>query len=105
MTSVAVSSSGILVIGGSFTDAGGNSTADYIAGWTGSSWSPIGGGLNSTVNDLLFADHDVLYVAGMLFQRSLPEVDQLKHARYWQEAYYGVVMRMALLALVLGATE
>ncbi|MDH3259968.1 MAG: aspartate carbamoyltransferase [Acidimicrobiia bacterium] len=35
----------------------------------------------------------------------LPEVDQLKHARYWQEAYNGVVMRMALLALILGTTE
>ncbi len=35
----------------------------------------------------------------------LEEVDQLKHARYWQEAYNGVVMRMALLASVLGATE
>jgi aspartate carbamoyltransferase catalytic subunit len=35
----------------------------------------------------------------------LPEVDQLRHARYWQEAYNGVVMRMALLALVLGAVE
>ncbi len=35
----------------------------------------------------------------------LPEVDQLKHARYWQEAYNGVVVRMALLALVMGATE
>ena len=35
----------------------------------------------------------------------LPEVDITKHARYWQEAYNGVVMRMALLALVLGATE
>ena len=35
----------------------------------------------------------------------LPEVDQLKHARYWQEAYNGVVMRMALLASVLGVTE
>jgi aspartate carbamoyltransferase catalytic subunit len=34
-----------------------------------------------------------------------PEVDSLKNARYWQEAYYGVVMRMALLALVLGAEE
>ena len=33
------------------------------------------------------------------------EVDSLKHARYWQEAYNGVVMRMALLALVLGAME
>jgi aspartate carbamoyltransferase catalytic subunit len=35
----------------------------------------------------------------------LPEVDRLKHARYWQEAYNGVVMRMALLALVMGAVE
>jgi aspartate carbamoyltransferase catalytic subunit len=43
---------------------------------------------------------------------SLPRMDELRsdvdatrHARYWQEAYNGVVMRMALLALVLGAFE
>jgi aspartate carbamoyltransferase catalytic subunit len=36
----------------------------------------------------------------------LPEdVDATRHARYWEEAFNGVVMRMALLALVLGATE
>jgi aspartate carbamoyltransferase catalytic subunit len=34
-----------------------------------------------------------------------PDVDATRHARYWQEAYNGVVMRMALLALVLGAVE
>lgn len=34
-----------------------------------------------------------------------PEVDATRHARYWQEAYNGVVMRMALLAMVLGAVE
>ncbi|HEY4607158.1 MAG TPA: aspartate carbamoyltransferase [Acidimicrobiia bacterium] len=34
-----------------------------------------------------------------------PDVDGTRHARYWQEAYYGVVMRMALLAMVLGAVE
>ncbi len=34
-----------------------------------------------------------------------PDVDATRHARYWQEAYYGVVMRMALLALVLGGIE
>jgi aspartate carbamoyltransferase catalytic subunit len=33
------------------------------------------------------------------------EVDSLKHARYWQEAFNGVVMRMALLSSVLGAWE
>jgi aspartate carbamoyltransferase catalytic subunit len=35
----------------------------------------------------------------------LPDVDETRHARYWQEAFNGVVLRMALLALVLGATE
>jgi aspartate carbamoyltransferase catalytic subunit len=33
------------------------------------------------------------------------DVDATRHARYWQEAFNGVVMRMALLALVLGAVE
>jgi len=33
------------------------------------------------------------------------DVDSTRHARYWNEAFNGVVMRMALIALVLGATE
>jgi aspartate carbamoyltransferase catalytic subunit len=43
---------------------------------------------------------------------SLPRMDELpadvdatRHARYWFEAFNGVVVRMALLALVLGAIE
>ncbi len=34
-----------------------------------------------------------------------PDVDETRHARHWIEAFNGVVMRMALLALVLGAVE
>jgi aspartate carbamoyltransferase catalytic subunit len=33
------------------------------------------------------------------------DVDDTRHARYWYEAYNGVVVRMALLALILGAVE
>jgi len=43
---------------------------------------------------------------------SLPRMDEIpadvditRWSRYWQEAFNGVVMRMALIALVLGATE
>jgi aspartate carbamoyltransferase catalytic subunit len=43
---------------------------------------------------------------------SLPRMDEIptdvditRWSRYWQEAFYGVVMRMTLLALVLGAME
>ncbi len=34
-----------------------------------------------------------------------PDVDITRWSRYWQEGFNGVVMRMALLALVLGAVE
>src|SRR5512136_201714 len=34
-----------------------------------------------------------------------PDVDITRWSRYWQDAFNGVVMRMALLALVLGAME
>src|SRR5207237_8385962 len=33
------------------------------------------------------------------------DVDETRHQRYWVEAFNGVVMRMALLSLVLGAME
>lgn len=33
------------------------------------------------------------------------EVDDTRHARYWIEAFNGVVVRMALLALIMGAME
>ena len=33
------------------------------------------------------------------------DVDSTRHARYWNEAFNGVVMRMALLSLVLGTME
>jgi aspartate carbamoyltransferase catalytic subunit len=33
------------------------------------------------------------------------DVDETRHNRYWVEAFNGVVMRMALLALVLGAAD
>jgi len=34
-----------------------------------------------------------------------PDVDITRHARYWQEAFNGVVLKMALLSLILGAEE
>jgi len=34
-----------------------------------------------------------------------PDVDSTRHARHWIEAFNGVVMRMGLLSLVLGAME
>lgn len=35
----------------------------------------------------------------------LEEVDYTRHARYWEEAFNGVVMRMAILASILGTME
>jgi aspartate carbamoyltransferase catalytic subunit len=50
--------------------------------------------------------------SGAIVLHSLPRMDEIptdvditRWSRYWQEAFNGVVMRMALLALVLGAME
>jgi aspartate carbamoyltransferase catalytic subunit len=52
------------------------------------------------------AKSDAIVLHSLPRMDELPtEVDDTRHARYWAEAFNGVVMRMALLALVLGAME
>jgi aspartate carbamoyltransferase catalytic subunit len=52
------------------------------------------------------AKRDAIILHSLPRMDELPsDVDGTHHARYWQEAFNGVVMRMALLALVLGAME
>jgi aspartate carbamoyltransferase catalytic subunit len=52
------------------------------------------------------ARQDAIILHSLPRMDELPmEVDDTRHARYWIEAFNGVVVRMALLALVLGAME
>jgi aspartate carbamoyltransferase catalytic subunit len=52
------------------------------------------------------AKRDAIILHSLPRMDELPsDVDDTHHARYWQEAFNGVVMRMSLLALVLGAME
>ena len=65
---LAVSGS-IVYVGGNFTDAAGNVTADFVARWDGSTWSGLGsnsvgnGALNNGVGGLAISGNH-LYVAG-----------------------------------------
>jgi aspartate carbamoyltransferase catalytic subunit len=52
------------------------------------------------------AKSDAIILHSLPRMDELPQdVDSTRHARYWVEAFNGVAMRMALLALVLGAVE
>jgi aspartate carbamoyltransferase catalytic subunit len=52
------------------------------------------------------AKSDAIILHSLPRMDELPsDVDSTRHARYWFEAFNGVVMRMALLSLVLGAQE
>jgi aspartate carbamoyltransferase catalytic subunit len=52
------------------------------------------------------AKHDAIILHSLPRMDELPpDVDSTRHARYWFEAYNGVVLRMALLAMVLGRIE
>ncbi|MBM3144096.1 MAG: aspartate carbamoyltransferase [Chloroflexi bacterium] len=58
--------------------------------------------------DLLYnkAKSDAILLHSLPRMDEIPaDVDITRWSRYWQEAFYGVVMRMALLALVLGVME
>lgn len=56
-----------LYVGGSFLDAGGVGTADYVAAWDGASWSALGTGVDDSVWALATRD-DTLYVGGGFIQ-------------------------------------
>lgn len=59
---IAISGSDVYV-GGSFPDAGGNTNADNIARWDGSTWNALGSGLNNGVKTIAISGSNV-YVGG-----------------------------------------
>jgi hypothetical protein len=62
VNALAISGSDIYA-GGPFTDAGGNTDADRIAKWNGSSWSALGTGLNVQVHAIAISGSDI-YAGG-----------------------------------------
>ena len=64
---------GRLLVGGSFTDAGGNAAADRIASWNGVSWSAVGSASDQiafpgSVNAIAYANGKI-YVGGTFLER------------------------------------
>src|SRR3954470_3617936 len=57
--------SGVLYVGGAFTDAGGDPNADYIAAWTGAAWKALGASpLNGGVDAIAYRNGKV-YAGGV----------------------------------------
>jgi WD40 repeat protein len=63
VTVLAIAPDGTLYAGGFFTTADGIS-ANYIARWDGSTWSPLGGGMDATVIALAISPDGTLYAGG-----------------------------------------
>ncbi len=74
-----------LIVGGHFTDAGGNPTADYIARWSSGTWQSLGslhgdGAINGDVTALANNGNDI-YAGGRFTDAgNIPEAD---HVALW----------------------
>jgi hypothetical protein len=59
---------GVLLAGGTFTNAGGKANADHIAAWNGTAWNALGPGLGGAVRAIAY--HDGKIYAGGVFQNA-----------------------------------
>ena len=61
---LAVSSTGLLYVGGAFTNANGIANADAIATWNGSAWAALSTGANAPVYTIAIAPDGTVYAGG-----------------------------------------
>jgi hypothetical protein len=87
---IAVSGSNVYA-GGNFTDAGGDSDADYIARWDGSNWHALGSGIHTYPSSVMAiaAEGTDIYVGGT-FVNAGDNEDADKFARWDGSAWYAV---------------
>jgi len=63
--SIDTNPNGTIIIGGYFTNAGGDPNADYVAAWRGNDWGAlIAGGVNDYVSDVYCDDNGDIYLCG-----------------------------------------
>lgn len=79
--------SGVLLVGGPFTNAGGHANADRIAAWDGSSWSALGTGINNGAVAAIAAAGGKVYAGGTFVNAGgNPDADFLA---VWNGATWG----------------
>jgi len=61
-----ITNNGTIIIGGNFTNAGGDPNANYVAAWRGNNWGALmAGGVDGSVSDISCIDNNIIYVSGL----------------------------------------
>jgi len=67
--SIDINPNGTIIIGGNFTNAGGDANADYVAAWRGNNWGALqAGGVNAFVRKVFCDDSGDIYLGGAFIQ-------------------------------------
>lgn len=94
VNAIAVTDSGEVYVGGTFTEAGGK-VVNHIAKWTGTAWEELGGGVNDSVEDLALTPIGTLYVGGQFTEADGQEARFVARwaGRQWEtlEGMHGTV--------------
>ena len=98
--SIDINPNGTIIIGGNFTNAGGDSNADYVAAWRGNNWgSLMAGGVNNEVADIYCVDNGDIYIAGFFKQAgNLTLADRI--VKSVQGTFQPIVIELPGIAIV-----
>lgn len=94
---------GSMYVGGYFTDAGGNSSADHVAKWDGKKWLALGEGFNRSVQSLVIDSRGSLYAGGIYTASGDAKTKYSYVARWngarWDNLVYGLDGKVLTLAI------
>lgn len=91
---MAFDQSGSMYVGGYFTDAGGDGSADHIAKWDGKRWSALGDGFNRSVQTIVTDSRGNVYAGGLFNATSDTRTKHAYVARWngtqWDDLVFGL---------------
>ncbi len=99
-----IDSSGGVLAGGRFRDAGGQ-VVNHLVRWDGRGWKGYGQGLDGAVTALAFGQDDQLVIGGRFVNAGGVPAARITTLSDWREPFVGLIAEASTLAEIVNATD